>query len=126
MELNVIALDHVVIMTPDVERSLAWYTEVLGLAGERVEEWRRGAVLFPSVRINAGTLIDLLEGPRTGVNVDHLCLVIEPRDLDVLAASGRFDVAGGPASLFGARGTGESLYVRDPDGNTIELRYYAS
>jgi catechol 2,3-dioxygenase-like lactoylglutathione lyase family enzyme len=126
MQPKVTGLDHVVIVTSDVERSLAWYCEVLGLAGERVEEWRRGEVFFPSVRVNAETIIDLLQGERSGVNVDHLCLVVEPQDLAALAASGRFDVVEGPTPRFGARGTGTSLYVRDPDGNLVELRHYGA
>jgi catechol 2,3-dioxygenase-like lactoylglutathione lyase family enzyme len=125
MEPKVVGLDHVVIVTADVERSLAWYERALGLAGERVDEWRRGEVPFPSVRVNAETIIDLLQGERSGVNVDHVCLVIEPGDLTALAASGRFDVVSGPVSRFGARGVGTSLYVRDPDGNLVELRYYS-
>jgi catechol 2,3-dioxygenase-like lactoylglutathione lyase family enzyme len=124
MQPKITGLDHVVIVTPDVERSLTWYCDELGLAGERVQEWRKGAVLFPSVRVNAATIIDLLESPRSGVNVDHLCLVVEPQDLAALAASGRFDVVDGPAARFGALGMGTSLYVRDPDGNVIELRHY--
>jgi catechol 2,3-dioxygenase-like lactoylglutathione lyase family enzyme len=125
MEPKVVGLDHVVIVTADVERSLAWYQGALGLAGERVDEWRRGEVPFPSARVNAETIIDLLQGERSGVNVDHVCLVIEPGDLTALAASGRFDVVSGPVSRFGARGVGTSLYVRDPDGNLVELRYYS-
>jgi catechol 2,3-dioxygenase-like lactoylglutathione lyase family enzyme len=124
MQPNVTGLDHAVIVTADVERSLAWYCDVLGLGGERVDEWRRGEVLFPSVRVNADTIIDLLPGERTGVNVDHLCLVVEPIDLAALAASDRFDVVSGPAPRFGARGPGTSVYVYDPDGNTVELRHY--
>lgn len=125
---RVVGFDHLVLRVADVERSLAWYTGRLGLAGERVDEWRRGEVLFPSVRIDEGTLIDLLAGVPTGVNVDHLCLVLEPgTDLDALVASGHFDVVGdGPADgLFGARGFARSLYVRDPDGTVVELRSYA-
>jgi catechol 2,3-dioxygenase-like lactoylglutathione lyase family enzyme len=95
------------------------------LEGVRVEEWRRGEVLFPSVRIDATTIIDLVAGERSGQNVDHLCLVVEPVDLDAVAASGDFDVVAGPSRLFGARGEGVGLYVRDPDGNMIELRHYA-
>jgi catechol 2,3-dioxygenase-like lactoylglutathione lyase family enzyme len=83
-------------------------------------------VLFPSVRIDAHTLIDLLAVDRTGANVDHICLVVEPTDLAELAASGRFDVVDGPTDgLFGAQGFATSLYVRDPDGNVVELRAYA-
>ncbi len=113
-----------VLNVADVERSLAFYCGELGLAPERVDEWRRGEILFPSVRVDADTIIDLLAVPRTGENADHLCLVVEPLDLDALKASGRFDVVDGPATRFGARGNGTSLYVKDPDGNTVELRYY--
>jgi len=126
MEPRVIGLDHVVIVVADVERSLAWYGNALGLAGERVEEWRRGEVPFPSVRVSHDTILDLLQGERSGTNVDHLCFVMEPQDLEALAASGRFDVVSGPVPRFGAQGTGTSLYVVDPDGNTIELRHYGT
>jgi catechol 2,3-dioxygenase-like lactoylglutathione lyase family enzyme len=124
MELRATGLDHIVLNVADVERSLSWYTKELGLAGVRVEKWRRGEVLFPSLRVDATTIIDLLQGERTGQNVDHVCLVVEPVDLDALAASGRFDVVAGPSRLFGARGEGVGLYIRDPDGNVIEVRHY--
>jgi catechol 2,3-dioxygenase-like lactoylglutathione lyase family enzyme len=123
-ELRVTGLDHVVLNVADVERSLAFYCGELGLAAERVEEWRRGEVLFPSVRVDDDTIIDLLAVARTGENADHLCLVVEPIDLDAIKSSGRFEVVDGPAVRFGARGDGTSLYVKDPDGNTVELRYY--
>ena len=125
MPLHATGLDHVVITVADVERSLSWYTRELGLEGVRVEEWRRGEVPFPSLRVDAGTIIDLLEGERSGQNVDHVCLVVEPVDLDAVAASGDFDVVSGPGKRFGARGDGVSLYVLDPDSNVIELRHYA-
>jgi catechol 2,3-dioxygenase-like lactoylglutathione lyase family enzyme len=117
-------IHHVDLAVADVERSLAFYCGELGLAPERVEEWRRGEILFPSVRVDAHTIIDLLAVPRTGENADHLCLVVEPIDLEAVKTSGRFEVVDGPAIRFGARGDGTSLYVKDPDGNTVELRYY--
>jgi catechol 2,3-dioxygenase-like lactoylglutathione lyase family enzyme len=119
-----IGLDHLVLNVADVERSLAWYTGELGLEPVRLEEWRRGEVLFPSVRIDESTIIDFLAATRAGTNMDHLCLVIDTTDLDALVASGRFDVVGGPSEVFGARGIGTSVYVRDPDGNVVELRCY--
>ena len=121
---TVIELDHIVLNVADVERSIRFYCDELGLEGERIEAWRRQEVFFPSVRVNAGTILDLLQTARTGDNVDHFCLVVEPTDFDALKASGRFEVVDGPDRRFGARGDGTSLYIRDPDGNTVELRYY--
>ena len=122
--MNVTGVDHCVLVAPDVEAIIAWYRDELGLQPERLEEWRRGEVLFASLRVSPTTLIDVLEGERTGVNVDHVALVVDGVDLDELAASGRFDVEMGPADLFGARGTGRGLYIRDPAGNRVELRTY--
>jgi catechol 2,3-dioxygenase-like lactoylglutathione lyase family enzyme len=121
---RVTGFDHLVLVVADVERSLAFYCGDLGLDGVRIEEWRRGEAPFASVRVDPTTILDLVAGERTGRNVDHLCLVIEPTDLAALATSGRFEVTGGPVRVFGARGYGESVYVRDPDGNTVELRTY--
>lgn len=115
-------LDHVVVNASDVERSLAFYTDVLGLTPERVEEWRRGDTFFPSVRLNETTIIDLFPAERTGENVHHFCLVIEPTDLDALARE--FPESQRADGLFGAQGYASSLYVKDPDGNLVELRSY--
>jgi catechol 2,3-dioxygenase-like lactoylglutathione lyase family enzyme len=123
-DIHVTDLDHVVLNVADVERSLAFYTEELGLAPIHVEEWRRGERFFPSVRVSDGSILDLVALPRTGDNVDHFCLVVEPMDFDVLVASGRFEIEEGPAIRFGARGDGTSIYLRDPDRNLVELRYY--
>jgi catechol 2,3-dioxygenase-like lactoylglutathione lyase family enzyme len=123
-DLRIIELDHVVLNVADVERALAFYTEELGLAPIHVEEWRRGERPFPSVRVSEGSILDLLALARTGDNVDHFCLVVEPMDFDALKASGRFVVEDGPAIRFGARGDGTSIYIRDPDQNLVELRYY--
>lgn len=122
--ITVVGLDHVVFTVDDEERSLAFYCEELGLAPVRVDQWRRHEAPFPSVRVDAATIIDLLGGPRTGENVDHVCLVVAPVDFEAIKASGRFVVVDGPARRYGARGEGTSLYIRDPDGNVIELRYY--
>jgi 8-oxo-dGTP pyrophosphatase MutT (NUDIX family) len=122
--LRVTGFDHLVLLVADVERSLAWYCGLLGLAEVRVAEWRQGLVPFPSVRVDDGTIIDLVAGPTAGANVDHICLVVAPTDLDALAAGNTFEVVEGPGTRFGARGQGRSLYVKDPDGNTVELRHY--
>jgi catechol 2,3-dioxygenase-like lactoylglutathione lyase family enzyme len=122
--IKILALDHIVLKCADIERTLAWYRDVLGLGPVRVEEWRRGDAPFPSVRVNSNTIIDLIEGGTDGGRLDHLCLVIEETDLKALASSGVYEVVDGPGPRFGAKGIGESLYVLDPDGGTVELRHY--
>ncbi len=122
--IRVIGMDHVVLNVDDVERALAFYCGELGLAPVRVDEWRRHEAPFPSVRVDSATIVDLLDAPRTGENADHVCLVVEPVDFDAITASSRFVVVDGPARRYGAHGEGTSLYIRDPDGNMIELRYY--
>ena len=117
-------VDHLVLTVADVERTLGWYEEHLGLEPLRVDEWRKGDAPFPSLRVNESMIIDVIVGPRVGENVDHICLLVDTDDLDALAASGKFDVVGGPSRLWGARGYGQGLYVRDPDGNVLELRHY--
>ena len=117
-------VDHLVLKCADIETTLAWYIDRLGLSPVRVDEWRNGAVPFPSVRINEHSIIDLVTGDQSDGRLDHFCLVIAATDLDEVAASGEFEVLEGPATRFGARGDGTSLYVRDPDGTTVELRYY--
>ena len=59
-EIRVTALDHVVLNCADVERSLRFYVDELGLEPIHVEEWRRGERFFPSVRVSAETILDLV------------------------------------------------------------------
>lgn len=121
--MGITGFDHLVVNVADVDASLDFYVGVLGLEAVRLEEWRAGEAPFVSVRVDGGTILDLMQGERTGQNVDHFCLVVDD-DVDELAASGRFHVELGPMSLFGARGQGNAIYVKDPDGNRVELRNY--
>ena len=128
---RITAMDHIVLKSPDVERSLDFYCNVLGLEGVRLDDWRAGEVRFPSVRINADTIIDVFgsadpSGEAAGQQLDHYCLVIEPGGLDeFLAKVTAFGIEPGPKqSRFGARGRGESSYLVSPEGVTLELRHY--
>lgn len=128
-----IVLDHIVLNVQDVERELRFYCEVIGGAPERVEEWRAGEVLFPSVRLNDDTLIDLAppglwSGERAGVaNLNHFCLSFQPADwaplLARLAGAG-VPLDAGPMKLWGAHGDAVAYYLRDPEGNAVEVRCY--
>ncbi|MBM3924824.1 MAG: VOC family virulence protein [SAR202 cluster bacterium] len=125
--MKVKGFDHLVLSVRDVDRSLRFFQDVLGLEALRVEEYRRGEAPFPSVRLSATSVIDIVRSkePRRGQNVDHFCLVIEPTDLEGLAAGLKekgVEVTGTPGRRWGAQGWGVSLYIKDPDGNTIELK----
>jgi catechol 2,3-dioxygenase-like lactoylglutathione lyase family enzyme len=124
---RITGFDHLVLRCADVEETLAWYVDLLGLAPVRVDEWRHGTVPFPSVRVDAGTIIDLV--PATGTvderNVDHFCLVADRATVDAIAADPeRFRLTGEHGVRFGARGDGWSVYVHDPDDNVVEIRSY--
>jgi catechol 2,3-dioxygenase-like lactoylglutathione lyase family enzyme len=120
MSVRVTGLDHIVLAVGDVEKTLAWYCDELGLEPMQVDEWRAGKAFFPSARINATTIIDFIprNGDVTAKNLDHFCIVVEPTDFAGL------DVLEGPVPRSGAQGVATSVYVHDPDGNLVELRYY--
>ena len=126
-------LDHVVLRVKDVDVSLQFYTETLGLKAERVEQWKKGEVRFPSARLNDDTIIDFFAADQQPIgrdgarNQDHFCMVIEPTDMDELKS--KFEAMGvaihsGPGKRWGSHGDGISLYVYDPDDNVVELRHY--
>ena len=122
--MRVTGLDHLVLRCRDVEASLHFYGDMLGLDTIDADRWRAKEVFFPSVRIDDTTIIDLLEVAPEGCNVDHFCLVIEPTDLAELAARDDLEVVEGPVQRGGAGGVGWSVYVRDPDGHLVELKQY--
>ena len=133
MELKIAAMDHIVLNVADVDRSLDFYSGVLGLQPERVDQFHRGEVGFPSVRINEGTLIDIMKSNapvlNEGVahNLNHFCLVADGLDLDAFVEELKtkdVPVLRGPVSRWGARGQAMSVYFLDPDGNEIEVRCY--
>lgn len=130
------ALDHIVINMVAEAKMIPFYTELLQLEGERLEDYRDGKVPFPSVRLNADTVIDLFpqrmwQGAETAEmsrpNLNHFCLSLTPNAW--VALRQRLDahqvtIEEGPVPRWGAHGTGTSIYFRDPDGNLIEARYY--
>lgn len=130
------AMDHIVLNIEEEEMMLDFYTHVLELTPERLAEYHTGEVAFPSVRLNANTIIDLFPksmwqkevapGPG-GRHFNHLCLALSKKDWDAL--QDRLSFAGiaietGPAPRWGAHGTGISIYFRDPENNLIEARHY--
>jgi len=129
-------MDHIVLNVENDEKMIAFYSEVLMLASERLEEYRAKQVPFPSVRMNSETVIDLFpkkmwqESSTTGEgrnNLNHFCISLIKETweelLERLNAS-NVDIEEGPVLRWGAHGTGTSVYFRDPEGNLIEARHY--
>ena len=128
--LRVLGIDHVVLRVADVDRALAFYEGVLGCREERRIE------KLGLYQLRAGTsLIDLLDlnGPlgklggaapgEGGRNVDHVALRVASLDEGLRAHLERHGVKPGEVDRrYGAEGYGPSMYIRDPDGNVIELK----
>jgi catechol 2,3-dioxygenase-like lactoylglutathione lyase family enzyme len=129
-------IDHVVLRVQDLARAVSFYRDVLGCAVARERP------TLGMVHLHAGaSMIDLISvdgalgsrgGPAAGAqgrNLDHLCLRIEPFDEAALREHLKMHgvvVDGQVSSNLGAEGDGLSLYLRDPDGNGVELKGPAS
>lgn len=126
-----LGLDHVVLRVADIGRVQSFYCDVLGCSLEKVQE------AIGLVQLRAGrSLIDLVDvngpigktgGPppgKTARNMDHLCIRIDP--FDAVAISAHLAVhgiaAGEVVSRYGAEGQGPSMYIADPEGNSVELK----
>lgn len=125
-------IDHLVLRVKDLERSIAFYSDVLGCTVEKRRDdlglihLRAGAALIDLVSLDGRLGVEGGMGPGVeGRNVDHLCLRIEPFDEDALLSHLRqhnVTPRGAVTINFGAEGNGPSLYIEDPDGNVVELK----
>ncbi len=124
-------IDHVVLRVTDLDRVQRFYRDVLGCAEVRRQDGiglvqlRAGSAMLDLVPVDGklGRMGGAAPG-REGRNVDHVCFRVDPFDPDAihahLAAHG---IEAGPVeSRFGAEGEGPSIYLHDPEGNTIELK----
>ena len=124
-------IDHVVLRVADLERSIAFYRDVLGCAVERqLDE-------LGLVQLRAGrSLIDLVDvdaplgrsgGAAPGSearNMDHVAIAIDRFDESALRAHLAHHAVEAEETrrLYGAEGCGPSVYLRDPDDNRVELK----
>lgn len=129
--MRILRLDHLVIRARDIGTMLRFYVDVVGCTPDRSVE------ALGLHHLKAGdSMIDLIDaegelgrggGPPPGAegrNLDHLCLRIEPFDADELTRHfAKHGVELSPVyQNYGAEGIGPSIYFKDPEMNTIELK----
>jgi glyoxylase I family protein len=129
--LNIRGIDHVVLRVRDIEAMTRFYCDVLGASKVAF----RPEFGMTHLRVGA-CMIDLVtvDGPlgraggapagREGRNMDHLCLRVEPFDQDAIVGwlKKQGVAIGDVRDRFGAEGNGISIYLADPEGNTVELK----
>jgi catechol 2,3-dioxygenase-like lactoylglutathione lyase family enzyme len=129
--LKVVGADHTNFRVRDLDASLGFYRDVLGLEPFGLEEYHRGERPIVSLRVTEQFILHLTPDPElergsTG-GYDHLALVVEDAKPDELAEHLRksdVEVEKQFESISGALGEGPALYVRDPDGYRVELKFY--
>ena len=128
---SILGIDHVVLRAQNIPRMVRFYCDVLGCTVERerpelgLTQLRAGQSLIDLVAVDGELRRKGGAAPGDeGRNMDHLCLRIEPFDPGMLAAHliRHGVVPGEVKSRYGADGQGPSVYLSDPEGNTIELK----
>jgi catechol 2,3-dioxygenase-like lactoylglutathione lyase family enzyme len=126
-QVKVDRLDHLVLTVDDLDRTIAFYVDILGMTEVTFGSGRK-ALTFGSSKINLhqrGREFEPKATRPTPGSAD-LCLIVDdPLEVVIseLTASG-VPIEEGPVPRTGARGPITSVYVRDPDGNLIELSNY--
>ncbi len=126
----VVSLNHLVVNTRDVEGSISFYRDVLGMEILRLDEFREGKVGFVSDRVSQEIIIDIRPTKSEDAvtpNMDHFCLVLGPTDMnklyEELKAKG-IHMDGDVHPAWGAQGMGQQFKIWDPEGGKIALRCY--
>jgi len=131
--ISILGLDHLNLRVADLDRSLAFYTRVLGLREVKRNARPDGTVSLVALR--AGNCVVFLhpspdyKAPSDDKDsgLDHYSFEIEARDPESLAQHLKahdVPIVTGPAKRWGGHGDGTSIYVRDPDTHEIELKQY--
>jgi catechol 2,3-dioxygenase-like lactoylglutathione lyase family enzyme len=134
--IKVTALDHFVLRVRDLDASLGFYRDMLGLPIEFLDDYRAGRRPFVSVRVGQ-QLIDLVPDPtydpeqgRSSGGFLHLCVGVAGGSLERavpwLKEHSVNVLEDQPMPRMGATGMGLSIYVTDPDGYVVELKEHGT
>ncbi len=131
MSIRIAGLDHLVLRVQNLEQMIAFYSGVLGAQ----VLWRRPDLGLVHLRVGSAMLdlvpIDGQLGKKGGAapgaegrNLDHFCFRVDPFDQEAIVRHLKVhDVnIGEIRARFGAEGTGISIYLTDPEHNTVELK----
>jgi catechol 2,3-dioxygenase-like lactoylglutathione lyase family enzyme len=113
-------IDHLNLTVADIDRSVAFYQQVLGMEVESMGE-RRVALHFGQQKIH----LDAAKGSETRMPA-HICFITQEPVSAVMAhlESCGVPVRMGPGPRAGAIGTIQSVYIDDPDQNSVEISSY--
>ncbi|MCR9107244.1 MAG: VOC family protein [Gammaproteobacteria bacterium] len=130
--LQIAGLDHVVIRAMNAETMCRFYCDVLGCTVERdlgdtlgLVQLRAGDALIDIVAVESELGKSGGKGPgREGRNMDHFCVRIDSFDEAAIKShlAAHHVLAGPTEQRYGAQGYGPSIYISDPEGNTVELK----
>ena len=124
-------IDHLVLRVVNLQAMLDFYIKILGCPLEKIQEdiglyqVRAGNSLIDFVPVDGpvGKLGGAAPGSE-GRNLDHFCVRVDPFDADQIIKYLRSKGIdpGNVESRYGAEGEGPSIYVKDPEGNVVELK----
>ncbi len=133
--INLTGIDHIVLRARDFEGLIEFYVAVLGCKLERtlpaygLAQLRAGRSLIDIVDVN-GRLGQSAGNPpdHSATNMDHFCMQVSPWAEEAITAHLRQHgvEVGNVETRYGAGGSGPSLYIKDPEGNNVELKSVGS
>ncbi|MCH8077816.1 MAG: VOC family protein [SAR324 cluster bacterium] len=127
-----ITMDHVVFEVKDVQATVDFYEKILQFPTVRMKEFLAGDAPFPSARVNSQTLVDFFpqefwDNRRRQQNPNHVCFTMSQSEVAALKrrlSRNKVPIIRRLPRSYGAEGWGNSIYFQDPDGVTLEARFY--
>lgn len=131
-----IYLDHIVLNVTDVKASVDFYQKLLSASVENWQAYIKGEVKFPSIRVSDTFIIDMFPPAMwqdqtsdscAKNNINHFCFAVAIDQWQTIYESLQqqgVEIIRGPGVYWGAQGNATSIYIKDPDGNEVEIRKY--